>query len=91
MQFAGSAQNRHPTSDQFFHMSISKIISTLEAAGYSVTKWDKGHTTRVYVNSTPNGGKGQYGYLVSGDDGTTGTCQGITKRKGEIAATLRGE
>lgn len=68
-------------------MNISQIVEKLESAGCKVQEW-KGK--RVYVKSTPNGGNGDYGYLESGDDGSTGSCQSITKRKGEIAAILRG-
>ena len=66
-------------------MTIEQIIKKLEADGCEVRE----KSGRVYVNRTPNGGKGSYGYLVAGDDGSTGTCQGITKRCGEISAILR--
>lgn len=66
-------------------MTLSEISEKLEAAGCDVRE----SGSRLFVNSTPNGGKGQYGYLVAGDDGMTGSCQGISKRKGEIAAILR--
>ena len=69
-------------------MSISEIATKLEAAGVEFTPWKN---LRLYVKKTPNGSKGDYGYLVAGDTGKTGTCDNITKRKGEIAAILRGE
>jgi len=67
-------------------MNIEQIAKKLEEGGCTVKIWkDK----RVYVTSTPNGGKAEFGYLVAGDDGGTGSCQGVTKRAGEIAAILR--
>lgn len=66
-------------------MTLQEITEKLTAAGCNVTE----KSDRVYVNSTPNGGRGQYGYLVDGDNGRSGTCQKITKRAGEIAALLR--
>ncbi|HQW29915.1 MAG TPA: hypothetical protein PK529_12055, partial [Verrucomicrobiales bacterium] len=66
-------------------MTIEQIIEKLEEAGCEVRE----KSGRVYINKTPNGGKGSYGYLEAGDDGSTGTCQGIAKRSGEIAAILR--
>lgn len=45
---------------------------------------------RLYVNKTPNGSKGQYGYCVDGDD-VREVTENITKRNGEISAILRGE
>lgn len=29
------------------------------------------------------------GYLTEDDDGTTGTCRGITRRRGTVASALR--
>lgn len=66
-------------------ITIEEIAEKLTAAGCEVAiRGDK-----VFVNSTPNGGSGRYGYLVAGDNGSTGTCSGISKRAGEIAALLR--
>jgi hypothetical protein len=66
-------------------MKIQEIIEKMEAAGCEVRE----QNGKVWVNSTPNGGKGRYGYLVDGDTGYTGTCRGVTRRQGEIAAILR--
>jgi len=68
-------------------MDLQQIRSKLDLAGVTYRVWKD---VRVYVTSTPNGGRGDYGYLAAGDDGSTGTCQGISKRKGEISAILRG-
>lgn len=67
-------------------MNINEISAKLEAAGCEVKIWND---ERVYVRSTPNGGRSDYGYLVDGDDGGTGSCRLIVRRKGEIAAILR--
>jgi hypothetical protein len=68
-------------------MTIREMQTVLEAAGAEVRLVG----TRLYVRSTPCGGAGEYGYLVDGDDGSTGSCEGVTRRRGEIAAILRGE
>ncbi len=68
-------------------MTLDEIRSKLDQAGVEYSVWKE---KRIYIKSTPNGKRGDYGYLVAGDDGSSGTCQGISKRKGEIAAILRG-
>lgn len=67
-------------------MTINEITVKLDAAKVTYSVWKD---ARVYIKSTPNGGRGDYGYLVEGDDGSTGTCSHISKRKGEIAEILR--
>ena len=74
-----------PKPDKFGGMK-SQIIAALEAKGYSVKEWSKGGITRYYI--TDRNGR-QMGYLIPGDDGSTGSCQGITARAGEIKAILR--
>lgn len=59
-------------------------IEKLERAGLKVKVWD-GHETRYYVKD----GSRDLGYLVDGDDGSTGTCKYV-KRAGYIAGLLRG-
>lgn len=64
-------------------MDIQTQIEKLTAAGYQAKDWQG---KRVYVRDT----KGQdMGYLVPGDDGSTGTCKNITRRAGSIKSALR--
>lgn len=70
---------------QTTNSSLSDIAAKLESIGFRTRE----QGSRLWINATPNGGKGQYGYLIATDDGTTGTCRNITKRAGEIAAALR--
>lgn len=65
-------------------MSINEIQEKLEAAGCEV----KLRGVRLFVNKTPNGSRGQYGYCVAGDD-VRDITDSITKRNGEISAILR--
>ena len=85
IRLAYKDNSKYGVSMKITAMTTSEIASKLEGHGCEVRE----KSGRVYVNSTPNGGRGQYGFLVDGDDGTTGTCQNITRRKGEIAAYLR--
>ena len=62
-------------------MSLSTLTDILSAAGYS-TKESRG---RLYVRKDGQ----DYGYLVDGDDGSTGTCSGISRRQGTIASLIR--
>lgn len=62
-----------------------KVIDRLEAEGIKVRHWDRGGNVRYYLKQ---GGR-DLGYLVPGDDGSSGTCKGITKRQGYIADLVR--
>ena len=61
-------------------MTIDQLATVLSAAGYT-TRESRG---RLYVRKD-----GDYGYLVDGDDGSTGTCSGISRRQGTIASLIR--
>jgi hypothetical protein len=61
--------------------TLSTITAALESAGFSCTT----RGDRAYVAK----GGDKYGYVVAGDDGSTGTCSGITRRAGTIAEILR--
>lgn len=61
-------------------------INALEDAGYTVKTWE-GRETRYYLVDS----YGQdAGYLVDGDDGSTGTCRKVSRRAGYIKGILRG-
>lgn len=62
-------------------MNLDRITDVLAEAGYSLQT--KG--SRLYVRKDGQ----DYGYLVAGDDGSTGTCAGIHRRQGTIASLLR--
>ena len=62
-------------------MTIDQLSTILSAAGYS-TREIRG---RLYVSKD----RQDYGYLVDGDDGSTGTCSGISRRQGTIASLIR--
>ena len=62
-------------------MSLSRLAEILSAAGYS-TRESRG---KLYVSKD----RQDYGYLVDGDNGSTGTCSGITRRQGTIASLIR--
>lgn len=66
-------------------MTLEEIRKKLDAAGVKYTQ--KGD--RLYVRQTPCGGYCDYGYLVEGDDGSTGSCREIKRRAGEIKTILR--
>lgn len=63
------------------------VLDRLEAEGVKIRHWEKGSQVRYYL--TQNGR--DLGFLVPEDDGSTGTCKGITKRRGFIASILRGD
>jgi len=65
-------------------MSLTEIAAALTEAGCTVSIWQD---RRVYVRSTPCGGRGDYGYCVSADDVRDITA-GITRRSGEICSIL---
>ena len=68
-------------------MTIREKIEALKAAGYEAKAWGgtgTGREERIYVRQ---GGR-DLGYLVTDDDGSTGTCRGV-KRSGDIARILR--
>lgn len=62
-----------------------KVIDRLEAEGIKVRHWERGGHVRYYLKQ----GSRDLGYLVPGDDGSSGTCKGITKRQGYIAGLVR--
>ena len=62
-------------------MTIDQLDTILSAAGYST----KIKGSRLYVSKD----RQDYGYLVDGDNGSTGTCSGITRRQGTIASLIR--
>ena len=62
-------------------MSLKHLADILTSAGYSCEE----KRGRLYVRKD----RQDYGYLVDGDDGSTGTCSGITRRQGTIATLLR--
>ena len=66
-------------------MTLNEIAKKLNDNGCDATVWKD---SRVYVNATPNGGKGRYGFCVAADNVNTIVSQ-IVKRQGEIAAILR--
>lgn len=66
-------------------MSIQQIAFRLTSAGCIVSISLDG---KAYVESTPSGGRGDYGYCVAGDTGRDIT-RNITRRAGEIATILR--
>lgn len=62
------------------------IINALETEGCSVKRWTgRNGTERLYIR---HGGR-DLGYISEGDDGTTGTCRGITRRAGWVASIIR--
>jgi hypothetical protein len=65
-------------------MSLTEIAAALTEAGCTVSIWQD---RRVYVRSTPCGGRGDYGYCVSADD-VRDITDGITRRSGEICSIL---
>ena len=65
-------------------MNVTEIANALTEAGCNVSIWKN---CRVYVRSTPCGGRGDYGYCVSADD-VRDMTSGITRRSGEICAIL---
>lgn len=65
-------------------MSTTQISEKLTRADIKhVIKGDKVVVTHIF------GDRKNYGYLVEGDDGSTGTCQNINIRAGTIKAALR--
>jgi hypothetical protein len=66
-------------------MTLEQINEKLETAGCETKVWNG---QRIYVNKTPNGSRGQYGYCVAGED-VRDITDAITKRNGEISAILR--
>lgn len=66
-------------------MTTTEQIAKLEAAGYTCKEWSGRNETRLYVEQSGR----KLGYLVEGDNGTTGTCSHITTRQGSVAEALR--
>ncbi len=58
-------------------------IEALEDAGFTVKEW---RGERWYLKRDGR----DFGYLVKGDNGSTGQQEHIHKRAGEISAILRG-
>ncbi len=73
--------SKHEIADA---LTITEIADALTAKGYTVR--DAGD--RIWINATPNGGRGSYGYIVAAAD-TRDMAAKITKRSGEICASLR--
>lgn len=69
-------------------MTIEQISEKLSKADIKHTVNGSGSNARVVVTHI-FGTRKNYGYLVAGDDGSTGTCQGITTRQGTVKAALR--
>ena len=69
--------------------TIERLAEILDAADVHYREWT-GRETRLYVTQTPNGGRGDYGYLVEGGDVRDVTSH-ISKRSGEISAILYAE
>jgi hypothetical protein len=65
-------------------MTIQQIEFRLTTAGCIVSISDG----KAYVESTPSGGRGDYGYCVAGLTGRDITSN-ITRQVGEIASMLR--
>ncbi|MCK9494173.1 MAG: hypothetical protein M0R75_01575 [Dehalococcoidia bacterium] len=63
-------------------MTIQEQQAALGAAGYQ-TQLDG---DQLLVRNSYGE---RLGYLVDGDNGRTGTCRGIHKRQGSVAAVLR--
>lgn len=65
-------------------MSIfeAETIAALTAAGFTCREW---RGQRLYLKH----GTRDAGYLVEGDDGSTGTCSNVTVRAGSVAQVLR--
>lgn len=70
-----------PTIDSREVATLPAITAALESAGFTCTT----RGDRAYVAK----GGDKYGYVVAGDDGSTDTCSGITRRAGTIAEILR--
>ena len=70
-------------------MTTQEIVQKLESAGCRVRVWE-GRETRVYVHSTPCGGKDDFGYCVAADD-VSDVVRNISRRRGEIGQILCGE
>lgn len=64
---------------------LETIATHLEAKGLTTNLWTRGPEPRLYVK---DGGR-DLGWLGTHDDGTTGTCRGLTRRAGFIAGLVR--
>lgn len=76
---------RHVVEDENEELP-EEVISRLEAEGIKIRYWEKGGHVRYYLKQNGR----DLGYLTPDDDGSTGSCKGITKRRGYIADLVRG-
>lgn len=66
-------------------MTLDQLESILSDTDLTVRRWDGDRTSRLYLKHNGR----DLGYLVDGDDGTTGTCCGLSRRRGYVAGLIR--